>query len=231
MSIEFDTPEIAKRQNDVRIIKFAGQREKEIKEYTVEGFERTVGLIFLHGLEFENEKTLRQISKQCSHASKNGYIDADRKWLGALYVDQIRSHNIADVSIRWIDETLGYGLFAEEEIKVREYIGEYTGVIHKRYPFSVKKNDYRFVYPTSFFYIGKHVIDAREKGNEIRYANHSDDPNSEAISVFCDGLFHIILRALKDIPANTQITYNYSERYWKSRRRVPNVVETVSFEK
>ena len=220
-----------RKQNDVHIIKFAGRGEKEIKEYTVEVFERAAGLIFLHGLEFENEKTFRQISKKCSHASRNGYIDADRKWLGALYVEQIKSHNIADVSIRWIDETLGYGLFAEEEIKAWEFIGEYTGVVRKRHLFPGKKNDYRFVYPTSFFFVGKHVIDGKDKGNEIRYANHSDDPNSEAISVFCDGLFHIILRACKNIPANSQITYDYSDRYWKSRRRVPNVTEAASIGK
>jgi hypothetical protein len=219
-----DIPVIVQTKN-LHVIKFAGQGQKEITEYGTEEFERVAGHIVLPGLEFENEKTFREIQKKCMQASRDGLIDQDRKWLGALYVEQVRSHYMANVSIRWIDEILKHGLFAEEEIHTQDFIGEYAGVVKRRKRFDWKKNDYRFVYPTSFLYFAKHVIDGNDKGNEIRYANHSDDPNCEALSVFCDDLFHIILRAVRDISAHSQITYNYRDGYWKSRRRVPNVTE------
>jgi hypothetical protein len=208
------------------LIKFARRGETEIKQYRLDEFWKISGQEYLSELEFKDEKTRQRILKQCFHASKNGYIDADRKWLGALYSREIRNHHIANVSIRWIDETLGYGLFAEEEIKAWEYIGEYTGVVRRHYPMIGSLNDYCFLYPTSIFYFGKHLIDGQHKGNEIRYSNHSDDPNSESISVFCDGLFHMILRAIKDIPLNAQITYDYGDRYWRSRPRNPNLAES-----
>jgi hypothetical protein len=221
LELERQSVAIMKKQEDQHIIKFAGREEKETKEYTVAEFTQVTGHLFVPDLRFENEKTLRNIKKKCMDAFRRGFVNAEKKWLGTLYFEKLRTHYIADVSIRWIDETFGYGLFTERDIKAAEYIGEYAGVVKRRYPFLGRKNDYRFVYPTSFFYIGKYVIDAKDKGNEIRYANHSSDPNCEAISIFSDDMFHVILRAIKDIPAHTQITYNYSDDYWKSRRRVP----------
>lgn len=215
--------EPAPKSRDPHIIKFAGRGEDEWKEYSIEEFERLTGHTYLPGLEFENQKTLQRIRNLCAHASRKSYIDTDRKWLGALHATQIRNQYIPDVSIRWINETLGYGLFAEEDIRAWEYVGEYTGVIRRHQRIRKNINDYCFLYPTSVFYFGKYLIDAQEKGNEIRYANHSDEPNCESISVFCEDLFHIILRAIRDIPAQEQITYHYSDLYWKFRPRVPNV--------
>jgi len=219
-------PAREEKPRDSGTIRFAGPGEKEKKEYSIKDFERFANFTYLPGLEFQDEKTFRRIRKQCSHVLRKELIDGERKWLGAFHAAKIKSHYVANLSIRWIDETLGYGLFAEESIKASEYIGEYTGVVRRRRYFS-NKNDYSFLYPTSFFYLRKHIIDGKDQGNEIRYANHSDDPNCEAISVVCDDLFHIILRAVTDIPAHTQITYDYSRRFWKYKRRVPNIIDAM----
>jgi len=220
-------PERDWKRRDPHTIKFAGRGEKKIKEYKVDEFRRVTEVEYLPHLEFQDEKTFRRIRKQCTHASKNGYIDSKRKWLGALYAKQIRCHYVADVSIRWIDETLKYGLFAEEDISAWDFIGEYTGLVRRHYPILGKMNDYCFLYPTSRYFFGKHLIDGEDGGNEIRYANHSDDPNSEVTGIFSDDLFHMILRAIKDIPPHTQITYDYGARYWKSRPRIPNATESM----
>ncbi|MCI0611543.1 SET domain-containing protein-lysine N-methyltransferase, partial [bacterium] len=164
-----------------------------------------------------------RITKHCMRASDKDYIHSKRKWLGALYAEQIRSATMADVSIRWIDDTLEYGLFAEKDMIAWEFIGEYTGVVRRHYPIFNKINDYCFLYPTSRYFFGKYFIDGEKCGNEIRYANHSDRPNSESTGIFSDGMFHMILRAIKDIPAGAQITYDYGDRYWKNRPRIPNL--------
>ncbi len=215
------------KRRDPHIIKFVGRGEKEIKEYEVDEFRLATGVEYLPHLEFQDEKTFLRIREQCAHASKSGYIDSKRKWLGALYAEQIRCHYVADVSIRWIDETLEYGLFAEEDIRAWDFIGEYTGVVRRHYPILGKMSDYCFLYPTSRYFFGKYLIDGEDRGNEIRYANHSDDLNCEATGIFSDDMFHMILRAIRDIPAHTQITYDYGARYWKSRPRIPNATESI----
>ncbi len=204
-------------------IKFSRRGEHEIQEYRAAEFSRSTGIEYLQRLKFQNDAIFQRITKYCIRASDKDYIRSKRKWLGALYAEQIRSAHMADVSIRWMDDTLEYGLFAEKDISAWEFIGEYTGVVRRHYPIFNKINDYCFLYPTSRYFFGKYFIDGEKCGNEIRYANHSDRPNCESTGIFCDGMFHMILRATKDIPAGKQITYDYGDRYWKNRPRIPNL--------
>ncbi|MFT4551891.1 MAG: hypothetical protein ACI9S8_000512 [Chlamydiales bacterium] len=222
---EIPMPKVKK--NNPHIIKFAKRGESEIKKYSPEDFAEAAEHIYLPGLEFIDEKTFEIVKKQCAHAKEVGFVDEESLWLGALHSKQIKQQYVADVSIQWIDDTLGYGLFAEKDIKAWEYIGEYTGVVRKRNLIFRNVNDYCFSYPTSVLNFRKNTIDAQDKGNELRYANHSDFPNSESNAVLCDDILHIIIRAIRDIPAGTQITYNYTDVYWQSRTRVPNQTETL----
>ena len=205
----------------VRRIKFACRGAKEIQIYSPEDFQIATGLTYLCDLEYQDEKTQERIRKQCADALKKGYIGSESRWLGAFHAADIRNHHMADVSIRWIDETLGYGLFSEKDIQPSEFIGEYTGVVRRQRLFG-RENDYCFAYPTSAKYFVKHVIDDQDKGNEIRFINHSNTPNSEAMGVLCDGVLHIIVRAIQHIQSSAQITYDYSDFYWVGRSRVPN---------
>lgn len=207
----------------MHLVKFANKDDRELKEYNPEEFGRMMGIEYLSRLKFQNDKIFQRITKHCLRASEKDYIHSKRKWLGALYAEQIREARMADVSIRWIDDTLEYGLFAERDINAWEFIGEYTGVVRRHYFFIDRINDYCFLYPTSRYFFGKYFIDGEKCGNEIRYANHSDRPNSESTGIFSDGMFHMILRAIQDIPAGRQITYDYGDRYWKNRPRIPNL--------
>jgi hypothetical protein len=205
-----------------RRIKFARGPEASIQEYDPQDFELIAGHGYLPELVFAGEATYRRILRECRIAEKNGGITSEMKWLGTFYSEQIRTHALADVSIRWIDETLGYGLFAEQDIEAGGYIGEYTGVVRRRSLFFRDHNEYCFSYPTSDVSYRKHIIDAKEQGNELRYANHSQDPNCEPRCVLLDGILHIIVRAIKDISAGVQITYDYSHHFWQSRTPVAN---------
>jgi SET domain-containing protein len=201
------------------VIKFARRGEKEIKHYTIEAFQQATGLIYLPTLEFENERVRELIHKQCARAIQKNAIGSTSRWLSVLHSEQLRNNFVADVSIRWIDETFGYGLFAEQNLSAGDYIGEYAGVVRRCNFFIANSNDYCFSYPTSALYFRKHMIDSRERGNELRYANHSNSPNSESMGVVRDDILHIILRAIKDIPASTEITYDYSGFHWLSKQR------------
>ena len=201
----------------MRIIKFAAKGQEHFRELTVEEFRTATGVQYAPELQFENENVLKNVRQQCSRAMEMGTITAQSQWLGTLHAEQLRNHFVADVSIHWIDETIGYGLFAEKEIQPGEFIGEYTGMVRRRTFLSDNINEYCFRYPAFVFSFKKHMIDARDWGNELSFGNHSETPNSETMGVWCDGLMHIIIRAIQVIPPSTEITYDYTgrQKFWR----------------
>ena len=222
--------EISQNPNAMHLIKFARKGESEIKEYTVQEFQTATGHIYLPALEFESETIHERIKAQCAHALKVGSVGTESRWLGALHTRELKSHSVADVSIRWIDETFGYGLFAEKDLAAGDFIGEYTGVVRKCPLIFATLNPYCFAYPTSALTFKKHMIDAGQKGNEMRYANHSDLPNAESMGVLFEEILHIIIRAIQDIPAHSQITYDYSGFYWLSKKWRPKLTQPFHIE-
>ncbi len=181
---------------------------------TPQYFMETMGIAFLPELQFETPQT----KEGCQRRAQRSLLDPRQKWLGNYYAKELKQGTIPDVSIRWIDEALGYGVFTNRPIARHAFFGEYTGLVCKQRWFKKIKNYYCFDYT---FISGTHnspyLIDGDRQGNLIRYINHSDRPNLETSSIFYDGLMHIILYAIKDIPAGTQLSYDYGEEYWKKR--------------
>src|SRR5262245_44458938 len=125
LPIRLSTLQSLSLNKPIHRIKFAPRGENTFREYEPEEFQVIAGHPYVEELMFADETTYRRILKQCEAASRNGGITAEMKWLGAYYADAIRDHSVADVSIRWIDEALGYGIFAEHDIAAGDYIGEY----------------------------------------------------------------------------------------------------------
>jgi hypothetical protein len=203
--------------SEVHRIKFARRGEATACEYSPEEFHQVTGVQYLPQLIFENEKTHERVRAQCRSTVRSGLITSEMKWLGALDAQRIQRHFIANVSIRWIDEIRGHGLFAEQALAAGDYVGEYTGIVRKRMIFSLNHNDYCFSYPTSEVGFRRHMIDALKNGNELRYANHSRKPGMEPRCVLVDGVLHVIFEAIQNLPAGSELTFNYHHNYWKTR--------------
>ena len=80
---------------------------------------------------------------------------------GVQYHKEIDSAYIPKISVRFISDEVGYALFAEEEIKEGQYVGEYTGIMRKndrRYGYPI--NDYCYEYPVPDEFDRSFVIDA-----------------------------------------------------------------------
>ena len=184
-------------------------------------FEAIFGIGYLAGINFRDVKTQEKIEKRCAKALGKKWITPRQKWLGHYYAKGIQGHIYLDLTIGWIDETIGYGVWTNVDIPAQAYVGEYTGILRKRLFFGRWKNRYCFDYNIGEGRNSGYVIDAQDFGNHTRFINHSDEPNLEPASAYCDGLIHVIIYAPKAIQAGTQLCYDYGDEYWQKRTK-PN---------
>ena len=102
----------------------------------------------------------------------------------------------------------GRGVFATRIIERGTCIGEYTGEyltedeVNRRYDddTGVRASTFLFQVTDSVY------IDAERKGGDMRYMNHSCDPNCESDVVGT----RVVIRAIKTIPAGDELTYDYA---------------------
>ncbi len=164
------------------------------------------------------DEGLLERSKELVRRAKN-QLTLRQKWLGIHFHREIQEGFVPEVSIEWINERIGFGVFARCSFPAGAYLGEYTGLVRPRKRKLDRKNDYCFEYP-----IGRKspwVIDAKEHGNHARFINHGSRPNIEPIAVCSiDGLIHLIFLALQHIPEGTQLLYEYGIDFWKKRKNL-----------
>ena len=174
-----------------------------------------MGVRYLPTLEFFDEEAER-FAGLCW---KRRDPDRERLWLGELHGPDLQEGKVASLSIRWIDETLGFGVFVEKNFKKGDYIGAYTGRLIRRDLLRKRANDYCFRYPVEMMTLRPLMIDAQDQGNEIRFINHSFQPNCDTIGVPYKGMVYLLVRAAKAISVGEQLTIDYGSAYWKGRER------------
>lgn len=200
-------------------IKVAFAYDSPPKEYSLDRFEALFEIAYLPHLEFADWKVEQLIRKKCSKAHKKGRIGQLAIWLGNLHKAQLDKAEIPDLTIRWIHESIGYGVFANQPLKKWEYVGEYTGLLRRRHLFWPNINDYCFVYPKEWISLKAFTIDSEKHGNYTRFINHSDTPNCESVSVLHNGVLHILFRTIQPIAAGEELTYDYGSIYWLRRKK------------
>lgn len=130
--------------------------------------------------------------------------------LNAQIADKIQLNCMADLSIKLINNHVGYGVFAKHHISQGEYIGEFAG--------ELKRSEDRLTNVYYVDYSKGYVVDASLYGNETRFINDGQkDSNCQAWMILGhDGMAHIAMIAQRDIQAKEQLTMNYSNDYWDS---------------
>lgn len=206
-----------------------------------QGFEQFFQVAYLGHLEFADYEVLQSAVKKCpkrlksyseekviEHVLELGQAEArigssrgqEEEFYVALarrFGQQIREGYFADVLIKWIDPVLEYGLFAGRPLRAGTLIGEYIGVVRACSLFSTPDNAYLLHYPPATFSWRKFVTDSMQKGNEMRFTNHSFAPNM-ALNVAVDkGVMHALYFANRNIREGEQLTWNYGEDYWERR--------------
>lgn len=184
------------------------------------------GAVYMPSLDFVDFPTLRKITKTTTNMQKKGSFDRQVLWLSAYFQKDILSNRIPDVSLRWINEEVGWGVFTEREFDAMEFIAEYSGIVRKRRKHD-SKNAYCFEYPLDPCKRSPLIVDAMDQGGISRYINHDFQPNLMAAFTHIDGINHIVLYTLTKIGKNRQLYYNYGLDYWKSRTH-PRSFSSVS---
>jgi len=65
------------------------------------------------------------------------------------------------------------------------------------------------------FQLNKYVtMDAAKLGNEMRYLNHSQDPNCGAQVVLVNEEHRIVFSTIKDVRKGTELLLDYGAKYW-----------------
>ncbi|EDV93184.1 GH19166 [Drosophila grimshawi] len=106
----------------------------------------------------------------------------------------------------------GFGLVCREAIAEGDFIIEYVGEVINHAEFqrrvAQKTNDR----DENFYFLGVEkdfIIDAGPKGNLARFMNHSCEPNCATQKWTVNCINRVGLFAIKDIPENTELTFNY----------------------
>jgi len=205
------------------MIKILFKDSKEIVVAPISEFEKRLNLRYTKSLKFQKENYLSKTLKQSKKAMKRKDLSIRENWLGVRFKKEISDGYQSNISIRWIDDVLGYGVFAEEDMAISTYIGEYTGLVRKRRRRHDRKNDYCFEYTIGDWVYNPFIIDAKEQGNFTRFINHGEIPNVASLSVYVNEIMHIIFIVLEPIKAGEQLRYHYGDTFWKKRRHAPLV--------
>lgn len=187
-------------------------------------FHGLLGVEYLPKLRFISEEVKKQVISERPYFLRfhwAGIWDRKRR---RTCLEKLSEGYEADVTIRWIGEVLGYGLYNNRELAEGEYIGEYTGVVRPLQRTKPDHNPYCMHYPTRFWSRKLFIIDALKGSNCIRFANHSDQPTMALECIVDDeGIIHFVLLAKRFLPRGTQLTFDYGKDYWKYREKVEGV--------
>jgi len=182
-----------------------------------------LNLLFLSSPIFENTQIFSQILASSFKAKKKDQIPPEKTWMGIYFDKEIQSGMHPQVSIRFIDDEVGFGVFAAQRIPSCSYVGEYTGMIQER----KKKHlvDKRYCVRYTVWEMGRRnfVIDAEKMGNFTRFINHSVNPNLSLQSVYWRGMPRMIFIALKEIEEGTQFTFDYGTFFWETCQKTPKL--------
>ena len=200
-----------------KAIKIMLPDEVEIRHFTIEQLYDGFGIKYLEHLHFNSYEDFKEAIHKIPRFSGSAIFGHEAQTLGRQYENEMKQGYTPDLYVRWIDNILGYGLFADAEIEEGEFIGEYTGLVRQLSRFKPEPNDYCFHYPNKWFSLHYRVVDAQNEGNLMRFMNHSEIPNVQPYFVMDRGLPHIIFLANQKIKKRTQLTFDYGKDYWMRR--------------
>lgn len=108
----------------------------------------------------------------------------------------------------------GFGLFAGEDLKADDFLGEYKGEIIPRPEVDRRAEIYNATGQFYFFTLNCNLeVDGTNASNKFRFANHKDAPNIWARTMLCNMVNRIGLWAKRDIAVGEELFLDYGESF------------------
>jgi SET domain-containing protein len=146
--------------------------------------------------------------------------------ISCRYQEDIEKCRMAPLYIKQINQKLGYGVFAADDIPKDAFIGEYSGVVQVPAANAGRKiRDGGFESDFSWYYLDQPEgvpeleINGRLEGNEMRFVNHSDNFNVDVEHTLFKGHWIIFFKAARTIQKDEQLLISYGEQYWGDQYR------------
>ena len=213
-------------EQDIPWVSFLDRKTLLVKPLTKKEIQKLTGFEYLIQNEFDSHSTLKEAIKRAKYSlenTKNTYA------IEKPIVDLIQAHNstpvLKDFVIQWINDTLGFGLFANRDLMIGEYVGEYIGTVyhHKK----AKDHDYLYFYSDTSSDTSELdqilYICAKNTGNHTRFINHSSKPNLVNSTLYYNGLLHQVFFVNQAISKGQQLTYNYGKIFWEGKEKPLNI--------
>lgn len=203
----------------LRSFKVQLKGENALSSISLPIFEKAFNIIYRPFLTFSSYEHLCNTINACPYILRYPWPAVENHAYARNYFEEIWSGMTADVSVRWIDEVYGYGLFAETKIQIAGFIGVYAGVVRRLSRTSQASHAYCLHYPSRFWSINCRAVDAIYAGNLLRFMNHSATPNVIPLCAVDRGLLHTFFIAERPIEKGEQLLFNYGGDYWLRRCR------------
>ncbi len=185
---------------------------------SIKDWEKITLAKFSNALEFQKPSIREKVRKKIEKLYKKGELTRQQLWFGAYFKKEIESLFIPDIEIRYINETLGYGVFAARDFAKMEFIAQYSGIVRKSRR-SDRTNAYCFEYTLANGIKTPYTVDAQDQGGIGRLINHSEVPNLQSSLATIDFINYIVLITSKPIKNGEQLCYDYGPDYWSHREK------------
>lgn len=153
------------------------------------------------------------------HEASLEFLTRKRSILPSMYERELQRHHVSALRIVRINDTLGYGCFAAEDIAPLDFIGEYTGHVVPREQV-LQEGAY------AIYYNGTKTlaIDAARIGNETRFLNHTPKVESNVVPehAVVSGIRRLYFFAKEFISSGTELRFDYGPEYFLHRHQSPD---------
>ncbi|KAH8723998.1 hypothetical protein GQ44DRAFT_760707 [Phaeosphaeriaceae sp. PMI808] len=153
----------------------------------------------------------------CVACGATEILDPANRYNDDLLQDQCRNvgiqRGVPKKTLLGQSEVHGFGLYAGQDIKRDDIVGEYTGEIlstkeseRREHIYGYEKNMYLFKLNM------EQDVDATRMGNKLRFINNANPDRSNCYPkvLFCNTVFRIALFANSDIKAGTELFFHYN---------------------